>query len=229
MTSSVKYCTVTEVKAQIDKSQADHDTIIDEVVIPGISRMIDRFCRRPDGFVAGSTATAREYAGNGQTVQWMDECTEVTLVEVKDSASDTAYVEWAAAKWQAATGDPRKPDFNRTPYRFLIVTADNEYDVFTDGRYTTRRGFRPVSELQRSVPTVRITAKWGYATTVPSEIKLACIIEAARVYKRGLSAFGDTLTNVKMGQLMYTKNLDPATQQILINGRYVKPMTGRSY
>lgn len=229
MASTAKYCTLAEAKAQIDKLKANHDTIIDDVAIPGVSRMIDNFCNRPDGFVALAVATAREYSGDGSTVQWMDECVEVTTVEVKDSPSDTDYVTWAADKWLPATGDPKRPNFNKTPYRFIIVTATNEYDVFTDGKYTTRRGFRPVSELQRSVPTVRITAQWGYAATVPDQIKLACIIETARVYKRGLSAFGDTLTNIQFGQLTYTKTLDPITQQILINGRLVKPMRGRSY
>lgn len=226
--TAAAYATVTEVRDQIQKAGKSSDVEI-ALLLDAVSDNIDRFCNRPDGFVAPTTATARLYAGDGSTVQWIDECVEVTKVEVKDSASDTAYVTWTSDTWVAASGDPRRPNFNQKPYRFVMVTATGDYDTFTDGVYTGLQGFRPDYENRRSVPTVRITARWGYAETVPLSIKQATIIEVARLYKRGQSSFADAIANGNFGQLMFVKTLDPATQQFLINGRFVRPMVGRRY
>ena len=219
------YCTVSELRAAIDKTLTDDDTTIG-TTITAISRTIDQFCNRPDGFVALSTATARTFTGSGQAVQWIDECAAITLVAVKDSPSDSTYTSWAATDWIAGKGDPRNPDFNHTPYDWIMIDPNGDYASFSSGAYTTRRGFRPESIGTRGVPTVRVTAKWGHSLTVPPAIKQACLIEAGRIYKRGQSAFADTLANVDFGQLMYTKGLDPATQLILVSGRYVRPAVG---
>ncbi len=223
------YCTLAEVKGQIKKSGTDMDTVISDVLIPGVSRAIDRFCNRSDEFVALAAATARLYAGDGSTVQWIDENTGVTLVEVKDSPSDTDFDAWAAADWIAATGDPERADFNRTPITFLIVSAVGDFATFTSGSFTGRRGFRRQA-MRRGVPTVRVTAKWGYATVVPSSIKEAAIAQVSRWLKRGQSSWADILATTPLGNLRFqTNRLDPDIQFMLIDGRWVKPAVGRRY
>lgn len=222
------YCTVTEVRSQINKSGTEDDVTIG-AIISAVSLNVDNFCNRPDGFEADSSASVRIYSGSGDTVQWIDECVAVSLVEVKDSPTDTDYEAWAADTWLAATGDPLMPDFNRTPYAFILVSATGDYDLFTSGQFTTRRGFRPRGERRRGVPTVRVTARWGYAASTPDVVKQACIVESARIYKRGQSAFADALATTDVGKLVYAKQLDPIVKQMLINGRLVKPAIGRRF
>ena len=221
------YCTLDELKEAITVETSGHDSPL-LGAITAASRAIDSYCNRPDGFVALATATARRFSGSGGAVQWVDECVEVTDVEVKDSATDTAYTAWAASDWLAASGNPENPDFHRTPYRMLIVDPTGDYDHFTGGRFAWRAGFRPDpnSVRQRGTPTVRVTAKWGYAVSVPAQVKEACIIQTARWYKRGQSAWADTVANPDVGQLMYRKELDPDVKFILSDGGFVKPRLG---
>lgn len=218
------YASVQELREQIEKTGTEDDDVI-AAIIEAASQCIDRFCNRPDGFVADTVASARIYSGSGLPVQWIDECVAVALVEVKDDPTDDTYTAWAATDWIAASGDPRRPDFNRTPYLFLVTAADGDYDYFTGGRMIYKAGFRPLEPRyeQHGVPTVRVTAKWGYSAVVPTVIKQACITMASRWYKKAQGAHGDTLASPELGQLIYRKVLDPDVEMILVNGRFVRP------
>jgi hypothetical protein len=217
------YTTTTIVKTEIGKTGSDHDAIL-ALMITSASQAIDRWCKRPDGFVALSVAAARIYPGRGLPYILIDECTAITAVAVKDSVDDTTYTTWAATDWLAFAGGPDDPVYNRTPYTGLMVAAGGDYSIFLDGRQSTWVGFRPTEEKisYRYVPTVQVTAKWGYATTCPSAIQQACVIQVARWYKRGLSAFADTTVNADFGIQLYQKELDPDLAGILGRGGYVR-------
>ena len=227
------YCTAAELKAEIQLASSSDDTHLEDVIIPGVSNLIDRYCNRPDGFIADASASARTYSGSGDTIQWIDECVEVSLVEVKDSPSDATYTSWASADWIACAGNPEYPDYNRTPYRFIIVSSVGDYEVFTSGQYTGLKGFRRGRLKRRGVPTVRITAKWGYSVAAPPIIKQACIAQAARYYKRGKSAWADTTANSTLGAMNFRTNvgsgLDPDIRVMLDGGRFKKPTLGKRY
>ncbi len=222
------YATASEVKSQIQMTTNTMDTVI-AAMITAASRAIDNFCNRPDGFVAAAAASARTFAGSGNAVQWLDEMAATpTLVEVKDSVTDSSYTAWDSTDWIAGSGDPlHSPDFNHTPYQWIMINPTGNYDHFTSGRYAWRRGFRPEPlQYSRGVPTVRVTARWGYATTVPDGIKQACIIQVSRWLKRGQSGWSDAIAVADTGQLIYQKNLDPDVKLILVTGRYVRPAVG---
>lgn len=204
------YITLVNVKSRIEKAGVEDDAVI-SAIITSASLAIDRYCNRPDGFVALTNATARIYPGSGKDVQRIDECTAITLVEVKDSVTDDTYVSWAATDWIPFRGDVEKPDFNRTPYTHLMTDLNGGYSDFTCGNYS-----------RRAVPTVRVTAKWGYATTVPGPIQEACAALTARWYKRYQSAWADTQGNADLGILLYRQVLDPDIQMMLKEGRYIR-------
>lgn len=227
--SSAAYATIDELRNQIAKSGTTTDVEL-ALILDGVTNSIDRFCNRPDGFVADIDASARLYSGDGTTIQWIDECTAVTLVEVKDAASDTTFDSWAVADWIAATGDPERPDFTRLPITFLLVSAVGDFATFTSGQFTGLRGFRPARPTTRAVPTVRITSNWGFAVVVPPVIKQACIAQAARWFKRGQSSWADILATTPLGNLRFqTNRLDPDIQFMLIDGRFMRPAVGRRY
>lgn len=223
------YATNTELKARLNKTGSEDDTTI-TALLEASTVAIDRFCHRPDGFLSDTLASARIYSGSGQPVQAIDECTEITLVAVKDSPTDTAYTSWVAADWIAFGGDPNNPDFQPTskgmPYTGIMCSAAGDYSTFTSGRYVSLKGFAHTERTRRSVPTVQVTAKWGYSATVPAQIREACIMQAARWYKRGQAAYSDTLAMPDTGQLMFRKVLDPDIQHILEQGRFVRPTIG---
>jgi len=220
------YALASELRGQMNKTSVADDAIL-TAIIAAAENTINLFCNRPDGFIALTNATARVYAGSGKPYLFIDENVSITLVEVKDSATDTAYVSWAAADWIPFRGDPKDPNYNGLPYTALMVDPTGDEVIFTNGAFTTRGGFRPTTGVHRGAPTVRITAKWGYSVAVPADIKEACIMQSTRWYKRLEGAMSDALASAELGTLLYRQVLDPDIKMILVNGRYVKPAVGR--
>ena len=104
-----------------------------------------------------------------------------------------------------------------------MVTATGNESYFTSGRYSQLQGFRPSFTGSRGVPTVQVTARWGYADAVPAAIRQACIVQAARWFRRGQGQWADTVGNPEMGQFLYRRAVDPAVQMILVHGGYKRP------
>ncbi len=204
------YGTVKELRAHMDKSAIADDWELAQL-LDAAADNINRTCNRPDGFVSIPVATARTYPGSGTDWQWIDECTSLTQLRVKQTSTST-YDTWTTSDYMTATGDPRYPDYNSTPKTALYVDPNGDYSVFyKDGAY----------------PTVEVTAYWGYATTVPDDIRMACVMQAARWYKRLQSAMADSAASADLGMLLYRQSLDPDIKRILVEGRYVKPALGR--
>jgi hypothetical protein len=223
------YATAAELRAEFNKTSTADDVTLGRL-LDAATRAIDRTCNRPDGFVADTEASARVYTGSGGPVQDIDECVEITTVAVKDAADDSTYTEWDATDYEAFGGSADRPNFQPTahgkPYTALMCSADGDYSTFTSGKYSGRAGFRPSHNVTRGVPTVKVTAKWGYAATCPPDIKEACMMQAARWYKRFESAMADTVGSPDTGTLLYRRKLDPDIEHILIDGRYVRPTLG---
>lgn len=229
-----RYATVEEMKRRINKTDdADDYTLF--ALLEAAASAIDNLCNRPDGFVAGMVASAKYYPGNGKAYILIDECVAITEVAVKDSASDTDYMVWTTptammagdGDWIPCTGEAKAPIFERLPYTMLLVDPNGDYSHFTSGRYRARAGFRPYGDYTRSVPTVRVTARWGYAATVPRPIKEACIMQSSRWHKRLEGSMASSLATGELGTLEIYRSLDPDIELLLIKGRFVRPSTGR--
>lgn len=203
------YATAAEVRAQMNKSGTEDDTILDALTL-ATSRAIDNFTNRPAGaYKALTTATAEEYPSSGKAHLRIEECVQITLVETRNEANG-AYSAWEAGWWVAYTGDTERPKFGKTPITGVMCT-DVKYRLFP---------------AKSKLPMVRITAKWGYAVNVPDPIKQACITMTARWYKRGEGAWADALADGNFGILMYKQALDPDVQMMLRMGRYIRPAIG---
>lgn len=221
------YATEAELRDMMDKvgvtgSGSDENLAM---ILEGVSNLIDRFFNRPEGWFQAGTATTRLYPGSGLGYQLIDECIEVTLVETKASASDTTYESWAGADWEAFTGDPKFPNYNDLPYTGLMAAAGGTYTVFSDGYTSGRSGFREVMDVGRKVPTVRVTARWGYAAQAPGLIKQATLALGARWFKQGQGAWTDTLASADFGGMIYrAQNADIKT--MLESSRFWRPAMG---
>jgi hypothetical protein len=230
------YTTAALVRARMQKSDAGDDAII-TALITAAERAINNFCNRPDGFEADAAASARYYSGNGQGHLLIDECVEIAAVAVKEDVTDTDYEAWSSpttnmagdGDWFACTGDREAPDFNSLPYTMLMVDPNGDYTDFTDAAYSGLWGFRTTQTTKnRGLPTVKVTAKWGYSAAVPQEIAEACAMQTMRWYKRGQSAMASVLATADLGSLEIYPTLDPDIEFILRLGRYIKPTTGRA-
>lgn len=211
----------------IGLTKTAYDPII-ERTLEAATRSINRACNRPDGFVADAVASARLYTGTGRNYQPIDEFVGTPEVAVKDSMTETTYTAWLPTDWIAYSGDYRWPDFNSTPYTGIMIDgANGNYSTFTSGNWGGRGGWKPVTDYVIGLPTVQVTAQWGFALTVPADIKEACIMQAARWYKRLQSAMSDSLATGELGILAYRQSLDPDIKRLLVEGRYIRPAIGR--
>lgn len=234
--TSSAYASVPEYRAFTDLGSEDDDVQIAKV-LDGAARTINRFCNRPLGFVAPAVATARHYKGNGKQYLLIDENVEIETVSVKDSVTDSAYTAWTAPSanmagdgdWFACSGDPEAPDYDSFPYDIIMVDLNGDESYFTDGQYSGLPGFPSRRRGRRGVPTVEVTARWGYADwdNVPPDIKLANVMQAARWYKRLQGTMSDALASGELGRLIFVQKIDPDVALILSQGRYKKPATGR--
>jgi len=227
------YATVAELKPmiQIPAATVTYDVILQSILNSAAKALDDR-CRPDRGkpsrardfFIADTVASAAVYSGTGGATQRIDDCVDITLVAVKSSADDTAYVDWAATDWIKASGDVRRPEFNKTPYDLLLIAPDGDYSRFLSGTYSGLRGFAPEIARGYGVQTVQVTAKWGYSTAVPDDIHMAAMMQAVRWYKRLQGSMSDVLASGSLGTLIFTKRLDPDIAGILEDGRYVEPV-----
>ncbi len=207
------YATAAELRSYTGKTGTTQDAIIAEI-LEAASNAIDQYCDRPDGFVADSAASARIYPGSGLDYQFIDECIEITLVAVKDSPSDDTYTSWATTDWIAFRGEPKWPEFNRLPYHAVMIEAAGDYSIFTSGKYIVRAGFARTGESVRRVPTVQITARWGYAEEVPDQVKTATIAQASRWFKRFGGSFDDTIVSAELGSMAFKLRGTPIDNDI---------------
>lgn len=224
MVSNVVYGNPSELRARIGQNTTDDDNTL-TALLTAVSRMWDNFCNRPeDGFKAIDVASARIYAGRGKSFLNIDENIEVTAVAVKDSVTDTTYTAWATTDWIAYRGSIRVPNFNRLPHTSIMVAASGTKSYFLDGQYATQPGFNaPLdADLERNVPTVQVTARWGYADDIPPTIREATLVQAAIFYKRGKGSWADVLRNADFGDERFVRVLDPALQFMVESTRLVR-------
>lgn len=224
--SMTDYTTLTTAKRQLEIDLDVDDTAL-STLITAASRLIDKYCGREENFfVALTSATAREYSGTGKTYVFVDPYVEVTKVEVKDSATDDTYTEWTSSDYWEFSGSPEFPDFDSLPYTGLMIDPNGDYNSFTSGKYSTARGFRPTVPIARAVKTVKVTAKWGYASEAPELVEEACIMLVGRWWSRLKASMSDTLTSGELGRMVYTKRMDPDVAAILDDGRLRAPAVG---
>lgn len=229
-----EYASLQEAKDSLFISTTQYDALL-PIWIQEASAAIDTYTNRPDGFHSNGEPTAREFGGSGKAIQWIDECTRVTKVEVKPSVTseDSEYITWSTADYLPGRGDPvQNPvfgDFPFRPYQWLMTKANAIFPIWMPGRFGWLRGFRPdtdYGEIKRTLPTVRVTANWGYSLSTPPQIKLACIMQVGRWKKRLESGMTDSATAPDFGIETFRKHyetLDNEVAMLLIKGRFCRP------
>ena len=192
---SCDYCEVADVKLYPGEqwtSGAKYDILLGDL-IEEASRLIDREQGWGDcHYAAGDpAATARLYdTESGYEVE-VDRCLQAGATVEVDETETGVYVLWTAGT-----------DYLLWPYNELYFT-----------RVIIKTGASKVFGTGQRL--LRVTGKWGGYTTPPATIKLACVITVIRWFKRGMQGFQDTGAIVEVGQLTYTKALDPDVKEML--------------
>jgi hypothetical protein len=220
--SDTTYATIEELRSQFGSISSEKDSFIQRC-LNAAAEALDMKCNWNVPLEAPAAASARMYAGGGLAYLVIDPCVSVTTVEVKDSPTDTAWTALTAGTYLPFRGDPRFPDFNRTPYNGIVLLGSGR-TAFPSGKQDSSSGTGLAQTLLAyGLPTVRVTARFGYAATLPPNVKQAVLTQATRWVKRGEAAWADTVSKGDMGQLQYRKALDPDVAAMLVEARLVKP------
>lgn len=185
------YATVAELKGELGVTDTADDAKV-ERALDAASRTIDQFCGRR--FYADATASARTYRATDPYALRVDDISTLTGLVVK---TDTAA--------------------NGTYDTTLTITTD--FVVDPPNAITQNRPVTMLRHVNGTFPTagfrsrVEVTAKWGWPR-VPPEVRKACLIEAARLYRRkdtpeGVAGISD------FGVVRISRFMDPDAERLL--------------
>jgi hypothetical protein len=203
------YATLAQVKASLRITDSVDDSLI-ELAINSASRLIDAYTAR----VFYNLGTqARFFSATDPYFCPIDDAQSITEVATALTSNGNYDTIWA------------NPSANQNNGDYQVEPLNAAYP--TDGIVAPITGVRAL--WRYLFPTiggnalVRVTGTWGWAS-VPDAITQACVIQAARIFKRndsplGIAGFGD------MGVLRVGRALDPDVQQLVepyrrINGFY---------
>jgi len=173
-------------------SGATLDGLLDQL-IQSASRLIDREVGWPDcHFAAVDLADQTRYFDSvGGMAMWIPRCISITSLNFYNSVTGAYDITWTQGI-----------DYVVWPYDGdsfdSIIVMEGASVVF------------PVGQRR-----VQIIGQFGGYSTPPQVIKQACIITVARWLKRAQQMYQDTGAIVELGQLTYTKALDPDVQEML--------------
>jgi len=207
MTAS--YTDITSLKLLFPSNEfgAKYDPLFD-YVIEAESRKIDMHFRRKPGAFKVETDTTRYFNGNGKSELWFRglnpelaavpttvSCAESGQVDTMAGSGGT-YTAWAATDYYL---EPENALEDGLPFLKMLVNV-----------HTGSKSYFP--PYPRSV---KITGRWGFSTSVPSEIQQATQILAVRFFKRAQQAFADAGAINEFVKMQYVREIDPDVVAVL--------------
>jgi hypothetical protein len=198
MTITNGYCTLVELKAWLDIGDTADDSQL-EVTIEAASRWIDA----QTGRRFFTEADTRYYTATNPHYLYLDDVYRVDnapssfALTTDDNADGTYETTWATSDYilKPVNGSPFDAAGAKAPYTSLEVNIHA-------GDYSL-----PVN-VQNGV---KIVADFGYSETTPQNIKAACLMTSARLWKRKGAIFGIAGTaqlGVQAVQAVIAKELD---------------------
>lgn len=155
---------------------------------------INKYTNRKNGFESGN-ATIKYFDGNGKTEIDIDSCTEVTAVEVLELT--TGVIEWTLTAGMAS-------DYITYPY--------NELPIY-------RLILRPTAQIgawYKGDKRIKVTAKWGVASSVPKDIELVATKLVASIIEKG--ANGGSIRAESLGDYSVTfQDIEESAKGLGIN------------
>ena len=146
------YTTKTEIQNYLLTAiDASFDSQVDSW-ISQVEQYIDQ--QTGKNFIAPSLATEKVYDGDGSNEIEIDDCVEITKLEICDTEGNV--IEDSLVKSQ---------DYFYLPENQIPIQALKLY------------GYR----FQKGIQNIKVTGKWGFSTAVPNDIKFAATILAANI------------------------------------------------
>jgi hypothetical protein len=202
-TAKFLYTDAEAIKAELELGTGadftdDLDGLLEEMVEEA-SRLVDDYKGLEPGAYKTKDYAADEvrlYFGSGRGTQEFDHATSITKLEVEEV--DGAFTEWT-----------KDTDFYLWPPNATQTGESYRAAVVSDRVGTTKGTF------EHGYNRIRITGKFGISTEPPASIERAVKIQAQRWYHRALQGWMDTGAIVALGELTFTKDLDPEAKNLI--------------
>lgn len=168
------YCTVAELRGQLNDSGNRLDATELQNSIDAASREIDQYCHRRFDLDAG--VSARVYPGGACLPLLIDDVGSSSGLLVETTLDGTTYATVAASNYEL---QPLNADvISPTAYAWWWLA---ESPAYTTVWAWSRR--------------IRVTARWGWSAA-PAQVKQATLLRAAALFKRqdatyGVAGFGE--------------------------------------
>jgi hypothetical protein len=183
------YCSLADVKASARITDTVDDALL-ELAVESASRLVDSYTQRY--FYNAGTAT-RIFVPLDNYVTEIDDLISLSVLETSDG--DEYGTTWATKDYQLEPLNGNVDGLTNHPATRIRAVDDFLFNVL---------------DLEA---TVRVTGVWGWSA-VPTAVKQATVIQAARIFKRndsptGIVGFGD------MGAVRVGVQLDPDVKHLI--------------
>jgi hypothetical protein len=178
------YATLAELKARMGVPVSDTaDDAIMEAVIEAASRMIDKYCNRVFYSTAGQV---RYFTPATEVLTFTDDLQSVSAVATDRNLDRTWSNVIPAADYELGPLNNPSLGFPYTEIRMKPLAGES-FDL--------------------GMEMVKVTGTWGFAS-VPDAVNEACLITAARYFKRKDAPFG-VAGGGEVGQSVALRAVDP--------------------
>jgi len=178
------YTTKTEIENYILNTIDDSFNSQIDTWIASVEKVIDNYTGR--NFKADNTATARVYDGDDTNELIIDECVEISQVEVGEDLYGESFVTVPSTGTDKYILYPANHTAHNVPIHKIVLT---------------NRDFLKGKQNQK------ITAKWGYSTTPPEDIRFAATVFVSGVLNQHRQG-GDEIKSESIGSYSVTYNTD---------------------
>lgn len=150
-------------------------------IIVAVQKYIENYTGR--NFKADCTASARLYDGNNSQHLSIDDCIEITKVEVGNDSYGDSFTEIGT------TGSDR----------YYTLPANNEADEVPINKLFLRSRV-----FTYGIQNIRITAKWGWSEEVPEDISWVATFLSASIYRTGIQGSFAGVKSERIGEYNVT-------------------------
>jgi hypothetical protein len=183
------YCSLADVKASARITDSVDDALL-ELAVESASRLVDSYTQRY--FYNAGTAT-RIFVPLDNYVTEIDDLISLSVLQTSDG--DDYGTTWAAKDYQLEPLNGNVDGLTNHPATRIRAVDDFLFNVL---------------DLEA---TVRVTGVWGWSA-IPTAIKQATVIQAARIFKRndsptGIVGFGE------LGAVRVGVQLDPDVKHLI--------------
>lgn len=165
--------------------------------IEGVEHYIDKYTGR--NFKADADATPRLYDGDGEQDLLIDDCIEITKVEIGNDSYGGSFVEIPNTSADRYITYPENAGVKGSAISKLLLTS----------RY-----------WPEGMQNNRVTAKWGYSADVPADITFAATVLVAGIYNNQSQGSSGQLKQERIGN--YTVAYDTDNNKTLSDFERVK-------